>query len=448
MKKSGETARPGSAAVEQTGLKLATYRMTTRLVAPAAPLILRHRESRGKEDPQRRGERLGIASVGRPEGTLCWIHAASVGETNAVLPLIDQLHGAHPDVRFLMTTGTVTSAKLAGERLAAAHIHQFAPLDAPQYVRQFLDHWRPNLAVLTESEIWPNTILDCYERGIPLAIVNGRLSEKSFRRWSSNESLALPLFNRLSLVLAQNEDLAEKFRELGARDVRSTGNIKVDAPKLPVDEDDRAALTAVIGDRPVWSATSTHAGEDDVVIAAHARLKPDHPGLLTIIAPRHPDRGATIAALGRDADLNVGQRSAGDVPVEDTDIYVFDTIGELGLVYSVVPVAFIGRSLCGRGGQNPIEAVRFETTVLTGPEHSNFANEYRMLFERGGAIEVADEIELAGSVMMLLRDNAERRQLLRGANDAIAALAGGLERTVEALAPLLRAGDQGVGCAS
>ena len=288
-------AQPTDAPAAAPGLKLNTYRAATKIMTNVAPLILRHRERRGKEDPDRRDERLGIASKSRPDGPLAWIHAASVGETNAILPLIDGLRQERPDVRFLLTTGTITSAALAAERMTRGDVHQFAPLDVPQCVARFLDHWQPGLAILTESELWPNTIIDCYKRDIPIAIVNGRMSERSYRRWRKNKSLALPLFSRLRLVLAQSEKLVRHFQELGARDVRLTGNIKVDAPKLPVDTIDLARMAEAIGQRPCWAATSTHAGEDEAVIEAHTRLAPDHPGLLTIIAPRHPERGPEIA---------------------------------------------------------------------------------------------------------------------------------------------------------
>ena len=200
----------------EPGLRLKAYRVFTSLARPVAPALLRLRERHGKEDPARRPERLGRASAARPAGRLAWFHAASVGETNAILPLMAALAEERPSLSFLLTTGTVTSAKLAGERLMPRAVHQYAPLDAPEYVRSFLDHWRPDLAVFTELEIWPNLILESSARHIPLALVNARMTKRSFRRWRSNPSVARPLFSRFALVLAQNENLAHRFKTLGA----------------------------------------------------------------------------------------------------------------------------------------------------------------------------------------------------------------------------------------
>jgi 3-deoxy-D-manno-octulosonic-acid transferase len=442
------TALPGDAPAEAAGLKLSTYRTTTRLAARAAPLILRHREGKGKEDPARRDELNGIASLPRPDGPLVWIHAASVGETNAILPLLGSLREQRPGIRFLLTTGTVTSAKLAADRLTAPDLHQYAPLDVPQYVEAFLDHWQPGLAILTESELWPNTILAGYNRGIPLAIVNGRMSERSYRRWRSHRSVAVPLFGRLRMVLAQNERLVRRFRDLGARDVRCTGNIKVDAPRLPVDLADREAIRNAVGKRPLWLAASTHPGEDETVIAAHGKLAPDHPGLLTIIAPRHPERGGRICELARAQGYRSVCRSGGDLPDANTEVYVADTIGELGLLYDLSQIVFVGGSLVSKGGQNPVEAVRFDAAVITGPDQSNFADAYRELQRRGGMVEVANETELAGTVSLLLRDEVERARLSRGAVAALEELSGGMQRTVDALLPLIPVAQKGVRRAS
>ena len=442
------TALPPEAPPENAGLGLKTYRLATRLAAPAAPLILGYRRRRGKEDQLRSAERLGQASLQRPNGLLVWIHAASVGETNAILPLMESLRMRRPEVQFLLTTGTVTSAQLAAERLDARDIHQYAPLDAPQCVANFLDHWQPNLALLTESELWPNTILDCHTKDIPLAIVNGRMSDRSYRRWRKNSGLAHPLFGRLRLVLAQNRQLARRFRELGARDVRSVGNLKIDAPKLPVDPVKQSELRAAIANRPVWIAASTHPGEEDAVIAAHRRLTEDFPDLLTVIAPRHPARGGDISGQARAAGLQTAQRSAGELPGADTSIYVADTIGEIGTFYSLIPIAFIGGSLIQRGGQNPIEAVRFDTTVITGPDQSNFADAYRELLSNHGAVQIEDAATLAEAVKLFLSDEVERARIGKGAASALQSLSGALQRTTDALLPLLPEEDRGLRRAS
>ncbi len=434
---------------EDTGLKLNTYRLATRLAARAAPLILRHREKRGKEDPARLTERMGVASAQRSDRPLVWVHAASVGETNAVLPLINCMRGRRSDVQFLLTTGTVTSASMASENLSESDIHQYAPLDAPQYVERFLDHWQPGLAILTESELWPNTIIECHRRGIPLAIVNGRMSDRSYRRWRRNKGLALPLFSRLRLVLAQNARLARRFGELGARDVRDVGNLKIDAPPLPIDPERLSEISGSIGNRPVWLAASTHEGEEEVILAVHDKLTVQYPDLLTIVAPRHPERGGELLALAARSGRRACRRTeTAALPEPDTAVYIADTIGEMGLFYALAPIAFIGGSLAPRGGHNPIEAVRFDTAVITGPDQSNFSDAYAALMANNGAIEVADEEALTEAVSLLLRDEVERARLGRGALAATNALSGAMQRTVDALMPLMPTDDKGLRRAS
>jgi len=417
------------------GLKV--YRAATRLLTPAAPALLALRARQGKEDAARRPERQGIASKARPAGDLVWIHAASVGETNAVLPLIARLMARRSGLSVLLTTGTVTSAVIAVERLPAGAIHQYVPLDAPSVINRFLDHWQPNLIVLTESEIWPNTIIEAAERSIPIAVVNARVSQRSFQRWRRSRKTARALFGRLRLVLAQNEALLRRFRELGARDVRDVGNLKIDAPPLPVDRAQLEGLQAAIGKRPVLLAASTHDGEERILFTAHRILAERLSGLLTIIAPRHPERGASVVELATAQGLSVARRSSGALPGPTDDVYVADTIGELGLFYSVAPVAFIGGSLIDRGGQNPIEAVRFGTVVLTGPSIRNFEDAYGELLRRDGAVTVKDADALADVAGRLLGDSAELGRRRGAAASGLDRLAGALERTSDALLDLM-----------
>ncbi|HUS95616.1 MAG TPA: 3-deoxy-D-manno-octulosonic acid transferase, partial [Hyphomicrobiaceae bacterium] len=421
------------------GLRLKAYRVLTRLATPAAGLILSYRRRQGKEDPVRIKERLGITKLERPAGKLAWVHAASVGEANAILPLIEKLRDRQNGLTFLLTTGTRTSAAMAARRLSPQDIHQFAPLDAPRFVARFLDHWRPDLAVLTESEIWPNTILECHDRRIPMALINARMSDRSFRRWRGNRSLSRPLFSRLCVVLAQNEKLARRFRQLGARDSRPVGNLKIDAPPLPYDTDACKRLSAAIGDRPVWLAASTHPGEEDAAIAAHRTVTRQLPRLLTIIAPRHPERGGEIEAMVKAAGLHGVRRSTGAVPNSETDIYIADTIGELGMLYALTPAAFIGGSLTLRGGQNPIEAIRFGAAVITGPDYRNFTDAYAALTRLEGAVVVKDAGGLAAQVLRLLADEPERARMQASAQQALESLGGALRRTTDILADLLAA---------
>ncbi len=415
------------------GIKLKGYARAMSLARPIAPLVLGHRERQGKEDGKRRPERLGVPSKPRPEGPLAWFHAASVGETNAALPVIHALLETRRDLSVLLTSGTVTSAGLAARRLPPRAIHQFVPLDVPEYARAFLAHWRPDLAVFTESEIWPNLILETHRAGHPLALVNARMSSRSFKRWQRRPDVSEPLFSRFALILAQNERLARRFSELGGRDVRAVGNLKIDAPPQPVDEAGRERLEAAIGERPLLVAASTHEGEEVILAEAHRMLAREFDGLITLIAPRHPERGTGLAEELKARGFNVAQRSTGALPDPRTEIYIADTIGELGTFYAMSPVAFVGGSLVDRGGQNPIEAVRHGAAVITGPSWRNFADEYTALLKRSGAIEVRNAAEIADAIRRLARDANELDRMKSGARSALAALSGALGLTVEAL---------------
>ena len=417
----------------EPGFRLKAYRAAMSLLRPVAPLILKMRERSGKEDPRRRGERLGLAGVARPQGIVCWVHAASVGETNAVLPVIEALGNARPDLNFILTTGTVTSAGLAERRLGPNAVHQYVPLDAPEYAARFLEHWQPDLAVFTESEIWPSLILETSARKIPIALVNARLSHRSRRRWQRNKSMAMPLFSRFSVVLAQNERMALGFSVLGARNVSAVGNLKIDAPPPPIDLNELERLKTALDGRPVFAAASTHEGEEESIAVAHRALARHFEGLCTIIAPRHPERGTALAETLKNLGFTVAQRSLGTLPGPRTEIYIADTIGELGTLYALAPVAFIGGSLVDRGGQNPIEAVRHGAAVLTGPHWQNFRDAYRTLLRHDGAVEVKSSADIAAAVSRLLDSPEELQRMRAGATQALGTLSGALDKTVEAL---------------
>ena len=433
-------ATAGGAGADRGRLKLAAYRSVTSLMRPLAPLLLGIRERQGKEDAKRRDERLGRATAARPQGTLIWLHAASVGETNAVLPLINRLAHDRPELSFLLTTGTVTSAGLAAQRLPARAIHQYVPLDAPEYVRAFLDHWQPNLAIFTESEIWPNLVLETGKRNIPLALVNGRISPRSYKRWRQNGGFSRPLFSSFDLIMAQNERLAERFGELGARHVIAAGNLKIDSPPPPADALEVQRLTAALGGRPVMVAASTHEGEEVLIAEAHRRLAREVEGFCTIIAPRHPERGTGIAEWLKGQGMSTVQRSTGALPTARSDIYVADTIGELGTLYALSPVSFIGGSLIEHGGQNPIEAIRHGSAVLTGPHWHNFKDAYDTLLRHKGAIEVRSADELAVQVARLIGDEAQLKQMNISADAALRVMGGALEKTLTALEGLVPPG--------
>lgn len=430
-------ARPETVGPAPWRLDIAAYRTLTWLAQPSAALVLRYRERRGKEDPARRHERLGSPKVPRPDGVLAWIHAASVGEANAVLPLITALRRSRPDVSVVLTTGTVTSSAFVAGRKPEGVLHQYVPLDAPAFVARFLDHWRPAVAIFTEQEIWPNLVLESARRGIPLALVNARMSDRSFARWERRAGLARALFSRFSVIAAQNADLSDRFARLGAPFVIAAGNLKIDAPPLPVSASARDALEAALHGRPRVVAASTHPGEDEMIAEAHRRVAIAVSGLITILAPRHPERGAAIAESLAALGLKTARRSLGELPAADTDVYIADTIGELGLLYAIAPVSFIGGSLVPHGGQNPIEAVRLGSAVLTGPHWHNFTDAYRALIGQNAAVEVTEAASLAEALASLLKNPERLASQQRNAEHALDRLSGALQRTLDCLLPML-----------
>lgn len=417
-------------------LALRLYRLASKAAAATlAPRLLTWRLKRGKESPARLTERYGEASLPRPDGPLIWIHGASVGEMLAVIPLIERLRAKNFAV--LMTSGTVTSAELAERRLPAGAMHQFIPLDAPQFVGRFLDHWRPNLALFVESDLWPNLIVDCSDRAIPLILVNGRVSERSFKRWQFLPRAIAALLGRFDLCLAQSNADAQRYGALGAQQIRSIGNLKLDVPAPPADPPTLSKLTGIVLTRNVVAAASTHASEENEIIAAHRRLREKYPTLLTIIAPRHPERGPGIAEAAKGAGLSVALRSRGDLPKADVDVFVADTLGELGLIYRLAPIVFMGGSLARRGGQNPIEAVRMGAAVMHGPHVWNFGEIYATLDAAHGAESVADADALTARLGDWLAKPAERATVADAAKSTVDKLGGALERTLAALEPYL-----------
>jgi 3-deoxy-D-manno-octulosonic-acid transferase len=413
---------------------LIAYRLATIALAPVVPFALRRRLARGKEDASRLSERLGYANLPRPHGQLVWIHGASMGETMAVLPLIGELLKT-PDRMVLVTSGTVTSAQLMAERLPPGAIHQFTPVDTPSATVRFLDHWKPDIGLFVESEIWPNMLSGARKRGVKLALINGRMSARSFKGWRYARKTASKILSFYDLCLAQDDDTAKRLSELGARDVQVSGNLKADAPPLPADERKLEALRHAIGDRPVFLASSTHPGEDETILPAYDLLKAKFPNLLAIIAPRHADRGPEIAMLS--GTRAVARRALGVEPAPDTAIYVADTMGELGLFYRVAQFVFMGGSLVPHGGQNPLEPARLQRAVLAGPHTENFVRAYDAILSAQGMGRVHSSSEIAAAAAALLADPARAKVLGEAAARGADTLGGAVEKTRAAIENLL-----------
>ncbi|HEY3777515.1 MAG TPA: 3-deoxy-D-manno-octulosonic acid transferase [Rhizomicrobium sp.] len=413
---------------------LTAYRTAAAAFGPAAPLLLRARARRGKEERTRLQERLGWPGLPRPQGELVWVHGASVGECLSVLPLVRELL-QKSGRSVLVTSGTVTSAALMSERLPAGAFHQFVPVDTPAAVSRFLDHWRPAAALFVDSELWPNLLSATHARGVRTALVNARMSARSFAGWRRVPASARRVLACFDICLAQEETSAERLRSLGAGNVRVSGNLKADVEPGPPDCARFAELAHAVGVRPVLLAASTHPGEDETLLPAHDTLRRNFPDLLTIIAPRHPARGADIAMLC--GARPVVRRSQNVLPRSDTAVYVADTLGELSLLFAVAPFAFMGGSLVAHGGQNPLEAARMQRPVMAGPYTDNFAPSYAAVFAAQGAGRVHSCAEIVAVARHWLEDADAARRAGSAAAEAAHALGGALEKTRIAVEALL-----------
>jgi 3-deoxy-D-manno-octulosonic-acid transferase len=416
---------------------LAAYRGLTVALGPLIVGLLAVRRWRGKEDPVRFAERLGHPSLPRPKTPLAWLHAASVGEAASLLALIDRLERERPGIAILVTTGTVTSARLLGSRLQSGRtVHQYVPVDRPAYVKKFLEHWRPDLAIWVYSELWPNLIAATQARGVPTILLNARISHRSYRRWRRFPSLLQPLLERFAVCLAQDTTQAARLNDLGAT-AETVGDLRSAAAPLPADPAELARLRAAIGDRKLWLAASTHAGEEEIAAKIHRRLKERHPGLLTIIAPRHPARGEAIAAALAAEGLIVARRSRSEAISAATDVYLADTLGEMGLFYRIAEIVFVGGSLTPVGGHNPVEPALLGCAILHGPDMTNCAAVAQALRDAGGALPVTGAAELSTEIDRLLGDAGER-QCRAAAAAAVAGRDNGvLDRVLERIGPWL-----------
>lgn len=415
---------------------LSTWIALTRLAGPVGGAIVGARRRRGKEDPARSAERLGHPSAPRPEGPLVWVHAVSVGEAMAAMPVVDRLIAEGKTV--LVTTVTTTSAALIGHRLRPGLIHQFAPLDLAGPVDRFLAHWRPDLAVFVESEIWPVAIGRLADHDIPLVVANARLSPRSFQGWRRAAPAARAVFRRMSLVLAQTDDDGARFSRLGAPEVATFGNIKFDAGLPDVDVTDLDALRGGVGERPVVLAASTHPGEDEVVLTALLTLKESRPEVLLVIVPRHPVRGGDIALLSEAAGLATRRRGAGELPDDTTEVYVADTLGELATFFQLADVVLMGGTFIeGIGGHNLIEPARLGAAVVSGPHFSNWLDIYHAFIEAGGLKVVHTPLEIASATLSLIEDPALRAKQAAAGERVVAGSAGAVARTIEAITPLI-----------
>ncbi len=414
------------------------YRLYCGLTTIASTLVwrtVRRKLQAADVPPQRQQERLGHASLTRPQGRLIWFHAASVGESLSVLSLIKKLGERLPDAEFLITSGTPTSAALIEKRLPARARHQYPPLDTAGPVNRFLDHWTPDAGIFVESEIWPRLIVESTRRGVPLALLNARLSEKSVKGWKKRPKTARFLLEKFRLFLTQNEKTANNLIAMGAQAhrVKPGTNLKAMSDPLPVDSTTLDEIRAQIAGRLVWIASSTHDGEEETVLAAHKALLQRWPNLLLLLIPRHPERRGDVATLLRQSNLPAAFRTAGEPITDQTQVYVADTLGETGTWYAISPIVFLGGSLKEIGGHNPFEPAQAGAAVITGPGYFNFAETFAPLVETKGAIEVQTAKDLSDAVETWLADDTALTRARAAAQTCVSTQKDALDAVVETL---------------
>ncbi|HEX2116948.1 MAG TPA: 3-deoxy-D-manno-octulosonic acid transferase [Alphaproteobacteria bacterium] len=418
---------------------MGAYRIAASAAAPALRLLLNARLRAGKEDGARLSERFGVASAPRPPGPLLWIHAASNGEARSALGLLSRLLESNPRLHVLFTTFTLTAARMLAESLPPRALHQFVPLDVPAWIDRFLDHWRPDAALWIEGELWPNLISRTAARGVPMALVNARISTRSFARWRRTGAWLQPPVDAFRVCLAQSPADATRLAALGGRSPRFLGHLKFDGAELQADARALQELRHAITGRPAWLAASTHPGEEEIIIGAHRRLAAVWPDLLTVLVPRHARRGNEVAELLERGGLSFARRSRGEMPTPRNAIYLADTMGELGVFYRLAPIAFVGASLVSKGGQNPLEAAQLGCAICFGPHMTNCRDIADALIAAGAAVEVRDPESLATRIGQMLSDGLARERAGAAAREVAATGRGATERVLEALQPILSA---------
>ncbi|RZI46896.1 3-deoxy-D-manno-octulosonic acid transferase [Candidatus Finniella inopinata] len=406
------------------------YRFLSLATSPFICLWLRYRLRLGLEEKSRLTERYGISSLPRLTGRLIWIHAASVGETVSLVPLLKLYKENYPDHTLLLTTTTVTACRIAKERLNGVCVHQYIPFDVSMWAHRFLKFWQPSLAIFTESELWPNLIWHTKRQGIPLILLNARLSDRSYRRWRRFRFLSKALLGKFEICLAPSETIAHRLGQLGAPRIQLSPHLKFAAEPLPVNLEKLERFQSLTVGRSVWVAASTHPGEEKILLNAHQVLRRKFEDLLLILVPRHPDRAQEVRQVCDD----VGETAclySGQEPDGKTSILIGDTIGDLGLFFRLSKIVFIGGSLVPTGGHNPIEPALLKCAVLYGPHHYNFREVCEVL--RDVTFPIDNDQELVTMVSHLLEDKHAAPEIGQRAFDRVQSQAQSLQGLVKLL---------------
>lgn len=396
-------------------IPLFLYRIFTFFATPFVYLVLWRRLKKGKENPARFYERLGNPKMKRPSGKLVWFHGASVGECLSMLPLIKEVLARDSAAHVMVTSGTITSAELMAKRLPERAFHQFIPVDFPWAAGRFVAHWRPDAVLWFESDFWPNLLQAVNKRGVPLVLLNGRISDKSFARWQRAGCFIRAVQQLFTLSFGQTDEDARRLQVLGAQDVVSVGNLKFAAVTPPFNAEELKEMLNQIGARPRWVWGSTHDNEEEKMAEMHLKIRRSFPGFLSVLAPRHPHRADGIEEMLKGMGLQVGRRSRGEKITNETDVYLADTIGEMGLIYQLAPIVFVGGSLIPFGGQNMLEPMRLGRVVIIGPHAFNFREIVEKATDAGALICVQNEVEMLGNVENLVRHPEGQRSVMESA---------------------------------
>lgn len=419
-------------------LPLRVYTVMSALAGPMLyPRVAKKLHQQGTP-PERIEERKGYPTEPRPKGRLLWCHAASVGESLSVLHLIEKLGQMHADMYFLMTSGTASSAQIIAKRLPPRTQHQFAPMDTPRIVDRFLQHWRPDAAIFVESEIWPNMIKGAHAAGVPLALVNARISSKSARQWARIEDSAKHVLQQFEMIHCQDAETAAYLNGLGLHHAAQGPNLKAMAAPSPIDAVEQKRMAHDLSARPTWLASSTHEGEEEIMFAAHTGVQQQDENALLVLVPRHPERADGIIERAKNAGFNAALRSQTCRISADLDVYIADTLGELGLWYALVPITCLCGSFVPVGGHNPFEPAQAGSAILHGPQFANFAHVYEAFDSSGAAQVVVDAQELGDAVLFLTRDADARAQMRNRATEQLEAQNAGLEQITRDLSKVLK----------
>ena len=360
---------------------LFTYRILINLILILSPLIILFRLLKKKEDFKRFKEKLGFFSKNRSKGKLIWFHGASVGEFQSIVPLLEKLEKSKKISQILITSNTLSSSKLISKIKLKKISHQFFPIDNDLIIKKFINYWKPSIALFVDSEIWPNTLINLNKKKIPTVLINARITRKSYNKWIKLKNFSKSIFNKFDLSLSSNKETVSFLKKLGAKNIKYSGNLKYSQSENEKIEIDSQTIK-FISRKTAWCASSTHNSEEKFAGLIHNKLKKKYKNLLTVIIPRHIDRKEEIKEQLSNLGLKVHVHEPKTRINQDTEIYLVNSFGKTKSFYSLIKNVFLGGSLVEHGGQNPLEAVRYNCNILHGPNVSNFNEIYKFLYNQ------------------------------------------------------------------